>query len=104
MLYGGVKVLGSNYVPDFENPKKMIRIDNPKVFLGGTLVINRVLALTIGGFKSVYNSAYPDNFLEIAKKFGLKYKKVKPKTYLYYHEQKSLTARLAKAILKNSKD
>lgn len=68
LFYGGVKVNGSKFVPDFDHPEKKISVDNCKQ--AGTFFIKRSILQKLNGF--------PD--LPFAEDYAL-YKKIKIQGY-----------------------
>ncbi len=79
-LYGGVEVIGNPYVPDIENPGKLIHIRDCMV--AGTMVVRRSAALAIGGFPDV---AFGDDtaFYERAYNADISIAKIDEPTYIY---------------------
>ncbi|TAL69012.1 MAG: glycosyltransferase family 2 protein [Bacteroidetes bacterium] len=83
LLYGGAKIIGNPYVPDFENPGKQIHLDN--CIIGGTLFIKREMALKIGGFSALrFGEDY--EFFQRAIKHNFKIMKTEEPTYVYHRD------------------
>ncbi len=83
LLHGGVKIIGNPYVPDIENPGKLIHLDN--CIIGGTLFVKREAALRIGGFADMrFGEDY--DFYQRAIKNNLRILKTQEKTYVYHRD------------------
>lgn len=82
-LYGGVKVLGSQYVPDRHDHSKRIHLSDCVV--GGTFFIKRELALALEGFKPFPVGTDADLFERISKTETILFKTDLP-TYIYHRE------------------
>lgn len=91
LFYGGVKIIGNHYVPDKNNPQKMIHIS--KTFVGATMVIKKQIFLKLGGLpkKELAEEYY---FLQTLLKKNYKIKKIKNKNYLYRRTNNSITNRI----------
>ncbi len=50
-LYGGIEIIGDEYVPDRMDPQVRIHLDN--CYVGGTFCIKRDVLLELGGFLSM---------------------------------------------------
>jgi glycosyltransferase involved in cell wall biosynthesis len=82
-LYGGAKIIGDQYVPDADNPDKLINLE--ECVIGGTFFILREKALELGGFpfveysedSALYKNAI-ENELTIAK--------IDINTYIYHRD------------------
>lgn len=82
-MYGGVKIIGNQYVPDrFDNEKK---IDLNDCVIGGTFFIERRVLIQLGGFKKILLGTDAD-FFDRAIKAGIIMKETKFPTYVYHHE------------------
>lgn len=83
LLYGGVEIIGNPYVPDINDTRELIHLDECEV--GGTFFIKRSSAIGIGGFPPV---RYGDDtgFFEIALKNDLKICKTDINTYIYHRD------------------
>jgi glycosyltransferase involved in cell wall biosynthesis len=83
LFHGGVKIIGNPYVPDIENPGKLIHIDN--CIIGGTLFIKREQSLEIGGFPDMrFGEDY--EFYQRALKNKFKIMKTEEQTYVYHRD------------------
>lgn len=84
LLHGGVKIIGSEYVPDKFNPEKMIHLHD--CVIGGTFFLKKESALRVDGFS--YTLYGDDNmFFNKAKKLGFKIGKIDAPTYIYHRDQ-----------------
>jgi glycosyltransferase involved in cell wall biosynthesis len=102
-LYNGFQTIGSETVPDLLNPGEFLSVYDPAILHAGTAVIKTAKAKEVGGFKNTNSVNYPDNFLEVAKKAGLKMLKIEePRTYLYHRNSNSYTGKLQKKYKKDS--
>ena len=81
-IYGGVKVIGNQFVPDKYNPKKLIHLS--KCTIGATFFGKRNVFVEIGGFKDIQYSE-DSEFLERVNK-NYKVRKVYFPTYIYHRE------------------
>jgi glycosyltransferase involved in cell wall biosynthesis len=91
-LYGGVKVLGNQYVPDKNNPSAKINLYD--CVIGGTFIIERQVLLSLNGFRDIMLGSDSDLF-ERAKKAKIRMAEVHLSTYIYHHEsQESITNKL----------
>ncbi len=84
LLYGGLRVIGNPFVPDTNDPTKVIHID--KCIVGGTFFFKKEISKKINGFA---NLKYGDDvdFFERAKKNGAITLRTNINTYLYYRDQ-----------------
>src|SRR6185437_2024784 len=82
-LHGGVKVIGSQYVPDRFNVNKMILLSDCEI--GGTFFIKREVAISFNGFKELPLGSDGD-FFERINKAGVKIMKTPIPTYIYHRE------------------
>lgn len=83
LLYGGVKIIGNQYVPDRFNFEKKINLNN--CVIGGTFFIDRNIAISLDGFRNILIGADAD-FFDRAKKARVNIMKVNRSTYVYHHE------------------
>jgi glycosyltransferase involved in cell wall biosynthesis len=91
-LYGGVKVLGNQYVPDKNNPSVSINLND--CLIGGAFIIEREVLLSLNGFRDIILGSDSDLF-ERAKKAKILMAEVHLPTYIYHHEgQESITNKL----------
>ena len=90
IIHGGFKVLGSPYVPDKNNPSKLIHIR--KCVLGPTLVVDRKVFKAVGKFKLI-KYAEDSEWYERAKLAGVSVLQTKKQTYVYdrKHNKNSIT-------------
>jgi glycosyltransferase involved in cell wall biosynthesis len=79
-LYGGMDITGYPYVPDLENPGRMIHIG--ECIVAGTIVVRRNTAIQLGGFPNV---AFGDDtaFYERAYQANIPIAQIDEPTYLY---------------------
>lgn len=82
-LYGGVKIIGNQYVPDRFDYEK--RISLSECVIGGTFFIEKSLFVQLGGFRKILLGADADLF-ERAERVGISIKEIKMPTYIYHHE------------------
>lgn len=82
-LHGGVKVIGSEYVPDRFDFKKMIPLDDCEI--GGTFFIKREVAVSFNGFKKMTLGSDGD-FFERINKAGVNIMKTQIPTYIYHRD------------------
>lgn len=95
-LYGGVSIIGNNFVPDCNNQFENINLHN--CVIGGTFFIERRLLLASNGFSQIAYGADADLFnrLTIHNKNVMK---TNLPTYIYHHDTpKSITNNLTNAI------
>ncbi len=98
-LHGGVKIIGSPYVPDRHDFEKRVHLRNCAI--GGTFFIERNLAFLMKGFSDMC-LGHDADFLDRAIRLGARVMKTGLPTYIYHREtQNSITNNLAgkKAIL-----
>lgn len=83
LLYSDVEVIGNAYVPDKDDPAKLIAVRDCVV--GGTFVLKRASALATGGFPDV---TLGDDALLMEKLVsgGYKIKKIASATYIYHRD------------------
>ena len=82
-LYGGVKILGNQYVPDKNNPSSSISLKD--CVIGGTFVIERKTILSLKGFRN-YILGPDSDLYERALKKKIYTAEIKVPTYIYHHE------------------
>ena len=82
-LYGGVKVIGNQFVSDRFNPEKRIHLS--ECVIGGTFFIDRETLLLLKGFKNILLGTDSDLF-ERAMIAGVMMKETEIPTYIYHHE------------------
>ncbi|HTN06748.1 glycosyltransferase family A protein [Agriterribacter sp.] len=91
-LHGGVKVIGSPYVPDRFDYEKMIHLRNCAI--GGTFFIKRNLAYLMKGFSAI-SLGHDADFLDRVIQSGATVMKTEQPTYIYHREtQNSITNNL----------
>jgi glycosyltransferase involved in cell wall biosynthesis len=91
-LYGGVKVIGNQYVPDRHDHSKRIHLS--ECVIGGTFFIKREIALAFKGFKPFPVGTDADLFERISKTETILLKTDLP-TYVYHRElEESITHQL----------
>jgi glycosyltransferase involved in cell wall biosynthesis len=82
-LYGGVKILGNQYVPDrFDHSS---RINLNECVIGGTFFIERELLIRLKGFREIFLGTDSDLF-DRAVSAGAVMMRIKIPTYIYHHE------------------
>ncbi|HMU97820.1 MAG TPA: glycosyltransferase [Chitinophagales bacterium] len=83
LLYGGVEVIGDEFVPDRRNKGRRIHLSD--CVIGGTFFIKREVLFELGGFRTIDIGADADLFDRIvrAKKNTLK---MNSPTYIYHRE------------------
>src|SRR6185312_13950438 len=82
-LHGGVKVIGSQYVPDRFDVNKMVLLSDCEI--GGTFFIKREVAVSFNGFKEMPLGSDGD-FFERINKAGINIMKTQISTYIYHRE------------------
>lgn len=82
-LYGGVRIIGNQFVPDISNPAKRIPLNN--YVLGGTFFIERETLLSLEGFHDMIIASDNDLFHR-AKRKNIKMARTDRPTYIYHHE------------------
>lgn len=82
-LYGGVKVIGSEYVPDRHNYQKMVHLSTCAI--GGTFFIKKRMSLSLNGFTEMPLGSDGDLF-ERAYNMGTNMMKTELPTYIYHRE------------------
>jgi glycosyltransferase involved in cell wall biosynthesis len=82
-LYGGVKVIGSEYVPDRHNYQKMVHLSTCAI--GGAFFIKKRVSLLLNGFTEMPLGSDGDLF-ERAYNMGINMLKTEIPTYIYHRE------------------
>ncbi|MEO6843955.1 MAG: glycosyltransferase family A protein [Ginsengibacter sp.] len=82
-LHGGLKVIGTQYVPDRFDFNKMILVSDCEI--GGTFFIKREIAVSFNGFKDMPLGSDGD-FFERIKNAGVSIMKIQNPTYIYHRE------------------
>jgi|WetSurMetagenome_2_1015567.scaffolds.fasta_scaffold04859_3 glycosyltransferase involved in cell wall biosynthesis len=94
-LYGGVHIIGNQYVPDMFDYSRRINLN--ECAIGGTFFIERLTLIKLNGFAPIALGTDSDLF-ERAKKEAIPMKETKIPTYIYHHENEdSITNLLIKA-------
>jgi glycosyltransferase involved in cell wall biosynthesis len=95
LLYGGVIIIGNQYVPDRNNCDKLVNLN--ECVIGGTFFIKRDLLLILNGFRDIILGTDADLF-DRAALAGALMKETKIPTYIYHHENEdSITNMLIKS-------
>jgi len=81
-LHGGIKIIGDEYVPDKDDPRKLIHLS--ECTIGATFFGKRNVFVDLEGFKDIHYSE-DSEFLERAIKI-YKVKKISFPTYVYHRE------------------
>lgn len=82
-LYGGITVIGNQFVPDRFDLSKKINIKDCVV--GGTFFIERNTLISLNGFKEIQIGTDADLF-DRAKEKEITFMKTEIPTYIYHHE------------------
>jgi glycosyltransferase involved in cell wall biosynthesis len=91
-LYGGVKILGNQYVSDKNNPSASIKLKD--CVIGGSFIIERNVLLSLNGFRDIILGSDSDLF-DRAQKAQVRMAEVQLPTYIYHHENpESVTNKL----------
>ncbi len=91
-LYGGVKIIGNQFVPDRDNPGEKVNLEN--CVIGGTFFVERNLFISLKGFRKIYLGTDADLFDRI-KRREVPMMETRLPTYIYHHEtQDSITNKL----------
>jgi len=91
-LYGGVRIIGNQYVPDRFHPDRKIPLTD--CVIGGTFFIDRLLAVSLHGFRDILLGSDSD-FFDRVTGTGCTMVNVCEPTYIYHHETgDSVTNRL----------
>lgn len=82
-IHGGVKIIGNEFVPDKDNPSKMIHIKD--CVIGGTFFIKNTVAIELDGFDNV---KYGDDalFYEKVKDNNFQIGVLDYPTYIYHRD------------------
>lgn len=84
LLFGGYHIVGNPYVPDKDDPNKLIHID--ECIVDATFVFKRTSLLTLGGFP-IMSYAAGNALFQLAQKNGLCIRKIATPTYVYDRTQ-----------------
>lgn len=82
-LHGGVKVIGSQYVPDRFDYAKMVPLSECEI--GGTFFIKREVAISFNGFKKMRLGS-DGEFFDRINSAGVSIMKIQIPTYIYHRE------------------
>ncbi|MEJ2613663.1 MAG: glycosyltransferase family A protein [Ignavibacteriaceae bacterium] len=82
LLYGGVKVIGNQFVRDKNNPQNFIHLSN--CYIGGTFFGKRKVFIELDGFRDLEYSEDSDLIVRAGNKF--KIQKCDHPTYIYHRE------------------
>ena len=82
LLYGGVKIIGNQFVRDKDNPQSYIHLSN--CFIGGTFFGKRKIFVELDGFKDIEYSEDSDLIIRAKDKFNVR--KFDHSTYIYHRE------------------
>lgn len=82
-LFGGVKILGNQFVPDREDPSAVINLND--CVIGGTFVIERDVLISLEGFRDILLGPDSDLFQRAVEK-GIPMAELDQPTYIYHHE------------------
>jgi glycosyltransferase involved in cell wall biosynthesis len=82
-LYGGLSVIGNEYVPDRFDNRKLIHLDD--CVIGGTFFIKKELALSLNGFRDIEMGSDADFFERVGATNSVIQKTSIP-TYIYHRE------------------
>lgn len=82
-LHGGIKVIGSQYVPDRFNYDKMVPLSECEI--GGTFFIKREVAISFNGFKKMPLGS-DGEFFDRINSAGVSIMKIQIPTYIYHRE------------------
>jgi len=82
-LYGGVYIIGNQFVPDRFDYNKKIHLS--ECAIGGTFFIERNTLIQLKGFRKIVIGTDADLF-ERAVKSGISMKETKIPTYIYHHD------------------
>jgi glycosyltransferase involved in cell wall biosynthesis len=82
-IHGGVKIIGNEFVPDINNPSKLVHLKD--CVIGGTFFIKNSVAIELNGFENI---KYGDdaNFYEKVKDNDFQIGLIDYPTYIYYRD------------------
>lgn len=96
-LYGGLSVVGNEYVPDRFDNRKLIHLDD--CVIGGTFFIKKELALSLKGFRDIAMGSDAEFFERVGATGSVIHKTSIP-TYVYHRENPdSLTNLMMEKII-----
>jgi len=79
-LHGGVKVIGNQFVPDKENPSRLIHLSD--CIIGASFFGKRKVFIELNGFRDIRYSEDSEFLERVLSKY--KVKKINSPTYIYY--------------------
>ncbi len=82
LLHGGVKIIGNEFVPDKENPQKLIHLS--KCIIGATFFGRRKVFIDLNGFKDIPYSEDSEFLERVLENYQIK--KIDFPTYIYHRE------------------
>jgi glycosyltransferase involved in cell wall biosynthesis len=82
IIHGGVKIIGNEFVPDKENPKKIIHLS--QCTIGATFFGKQNVFIELGGFKDIPYSEDSEFLERVMKTYQVM--KVDFPTYVYHRE------------------
>lgn len=95
LIHGGVEIIGNKYVPDRNNPDKLIHLS--QCFIGATFFGKRNVFIDSGGFRNVFYSEDSEFIDRVINKFSIR--KVNFPTYVYHRENSdTITNRIKSKI------
>lgn len=94
-LSGGLKIIGSPFVPDRFNSSKQIHLDNCEI--GGTFFIEKELLYSLKGFNNILLGEDADLFDRV-KNSGATMQKTNLPTYIYHRETEGSVTNLLLTI------
>jgi glycosyltransferase involved in cell wall biosynthesis len=98
-LYGGVHIIGNQYVPDRFDYSRRINLN--ECIIGGTFFIERLTLIKLNGYAEITLGTDADLF-ERARKKEIPVMETKIPTYIYHHENEdSITNNLTKSNLQS---
>ncbi len=97
LLHGGVEIIGDAFVPDKNNPSRLIHLD--ECIIGGTFFIKRDLFQKVGYFRNIHYADDTD-FFERVEKSGFNIFKTHIKTYVYHRDSPDSMCNILKSRVK----
>jgi glycosyltransferase involved in cell wall biosynthesis len=82
-LYGGVRILGNQFVPDRFNTREKINLN--RCVIGGTFFVDRELIISLNGFRNICYGTDADLFDRIKETKPVMFETRLP-TYIYHHD------------------
>jgi len=91
LIHGGVEIIGNEFVPDRDNPQKLIHLS--KCAIGATFFGKREVFIESNGFRDIPYSEDSEFLERVIHKFSVR--KVNFPTYVYHREiEDSITERI----------